>query len=116
MNDTLDVPAPFTPGGGPGSPVPDSVRNACADLTREYVASGSTYHAASVPLALPASIDDVMRERGALHYEWMMTDPVVSASVRTLKLSILAGGMDLKATISSSPGPGPQDPDEALAA
>src|SRR4051794_37869015 len=78
MIDSLVVPAPFTPGGGPGSPIQDAARIARLDLTREYVASGASYHSATVPLALPASIDDVMRERGALHYDWMMTDPVVS--------------------------------------
>ncbi len=116
MSDYLVVPAPFSPGGGPGSPVPDAARIGRPDLTREYVASGASYHAASVPLALPTTVDDVMRERGARHYEWMMTDPVVSASVHTLKLAILAGGMDLKATVSAKPGTGAQDPDEALAA
>src|SRR4051812_21554801 len=104
MNDTLDLSAPFTPGGGPGSPIADAARIGRPDLTREYVASGASYHAASVPLALPTTVDDVMRERGARHYEWMMTDPVVSASVHTLKLAILAGGIDLKATISARPG------------
>ncbi len=116
MTDTLVVPAPFTPGGGPGSPLPDAARIGRPDLTREYVASGASYHAASVPLALPTTIDDVMRERGARHYEWMMTDPVVSASVHTLKLAILAGGMDLKAAVSAKPGAKELDPDEALAA
>ncbi len=116
MTDSLDLSAPFTPGGGPGSPIPDAARIGRPDLTREYVASGVSYHAASVPLALPATVDDVMRERGARHYEWMMTDPIVSASVRALTLAILAGGIDLKTTVSAKPGAKGLAPDEALAA
>jgi hypothetical protein len=108
-------PVPFVPGGGPGSPVPEAIRRQRPDLKREYVATGTSYSATTVPLALPASVDDVDRERGARHYEWMMTDPVVSSSVRALKLAILAGGMDLKATISARPGAKQPSPDEKLA-
>lgn len=118
VSEYLNAEVPFTPGGGTGSPILDTAKIGRPDLTREYVASGASYHAASVPLALPTSIDEVMRERGARHYEWMMTDPVVSASVRTLKLAILAGGMDLRANVCSRPGPASRglNPDESLAA
>jgi hypothetical protein len=114
IDDTI-LPVPFMPGGGPGSPVPEVARAQRPDLKREYVATGTTYSNTQVPLALPASVDDVDRERGARHYEWMMTDPVVSASVRALKLAILAGGMDLKATISAKPGAKQPSADEELA-
>jgi hypothetical protein len=113
-----DYTPPFVPGGGPGSPLTAPVprRSKPADLEDEKVAWGYRARGAGqVPLALPPAIDDVTRQGSPTHYEWMMTDPVVSASVRALKLAILAGGMDLKATISAKPGAKELTPDETLA-
>jgi histone H1/5 len=104
IESTSIIPVPFSPGGGYGTPVA-ATKLQNVKLVREYVASGPNRPGSiGVPLALPDSVDDVARERGARHYEWMMTDPVVAASVQTLKLSILAGGMDLEAPVKPKPG------------
>ena len=94
------------PGGGPASALPAGrVVRTTPPLTSEAISGGKGYYGpGNVPLALPPSVDDVTRVGTFGHYEWMMTNPVVSASVRALKLAILAGGMDLKATISAKPG------------
>jgi hypothetical protein len=92
----------YSPGGGMGHPIPESevVR---PDYEGEYVASGPTGFTLQVPLALPTTIDDATRDRGEWTYDEMMTDPIVAASVQTLKLSILAGGMDLLPPVAPKP-------------
>jgi hypothetical protein len=107
-------PLGFDPKGGLGFPVPEAARIAKPVLTKPYMAAGNTYNATQVPLALPTTIDDAMRERGVRHYEWMMTDPIVSSSVQVLKLAILAGGLDLKTPVSPKPGTKELNPDETL--
>lgn len=66
--------------------------------TREYVA-GSATHAfyKNMVRALPKAVDDVQRDLGDQIYDRMLVEPVVRASIRTIKVSILAHGWRLNA-------------------
>ena len=82
------------------------------NLELEYIALSNRPGDAKLPLALPPAPDDTARLHGPNHYEWMMTDPVVSASVRALILAILEGGIDLKSAVSPKPGVKEMTPEE----
>ena len=71
----------------PTTPEPKPV-----ELRREYAAGGRVSWADRYAQSLPAHIDDVAGLLGADIYDRMQRDPQVSASIRTIKVSILAHG------------------------
>lgn len=65
-----------------------------ADLTKEYVPSGSIGYYPFLR-ALPAYIDDISQTFGIAVYENMLKDPVVYASERVYNLALLANGWEI---------------------
>lgn len=97
-----------------GTPIV-GVENVQADPTKEYLAGGSGYQMGMGDLALPESIDDLTAKLGHEAYEIMGAMPSISSSLRTLKLSILAGEIQAVPTFPIKPGQVQIEPDQQTA-
>lgn len=63
---------------------------------QEYIASGPGRLTPSVPQMLPSEVDDVTRNFGPQVWAAMLTDPAVSSSYLSIKLSILSGSVQIQ--------------------
>ena len=86
--------------GGTGEitviPGTDKKRKIKADPTKEYVAGGPYYLAATYLRSLAFAIDDVTEAFGADLYDRMLLDGQVYSDINTLKMAILAEGVNLQ--------------------
>lgn len=97
-----------------GFGVPDSPQK--AKPTKEYV-SGSPWGVSyGLPQALPGTIDDLSREVGPEVYEAMdASDPIISSSLKLLKIAVLSGGVQITSCIPPTPDGTENEPDHELA-
>jgi hypothetical protein len=85
------------PGGGVASPVVGATRVKRPDPRTQYIVGGKVRNNDD-PMALPESIDDLTRMYGFTPYDALMAVPGVASSIRTLKLGIMSGDIQLTET------------------
>jgi hypothetical protein len=89
------------PDGGVAYPVASAQTVKRPDPRFEYVVS-ARLRPTDDPLALPESIDDLTRAFGFSAYDALMAIPAVASSIRTLKLGIMAGDLQITETEPSA--------------
>lgn len=84
-------------------------------IQAEYI-SGSPWGISwGIPRALPSTIDDLTREVAHDIYEAMeQSDPIISSSLKLLKISTLSGGLQVTSCVAKTPDDTADDPDEEL--
>jgi hypothetical protein len=84
------------------------------DMEEEYLAGGAGYFAGMGELMLPESFDDLTRIAGPGAYDIVTSHHDVARSLRTFKLSVLAGEVTFEPTYPIEPGnEADPDPDQA---
>lgn len=105
------MPIPVQPPNARGltAPPPPPLRApaARADARREYAAAaaGGLYLDTNYLRALPSYIDDVTRRMGSLVYDQMLHDEAVHSAFRTVVLSVLSEGVNVRPCVDDKDDP-----------